>query len=358
MYKSISIHECTILPTTVADHVGGHLLGVSNKHVNSIAALDETRPNALSFANGKGLKGLLAKIKSGDTTPLPGLLLCNSSAIKDQNDLALLSSKVPLIIVDHPQKAFVSCFQLFFKPLCPTPGISSKADISPSARIGERVTISAFCSIGDHCVIEDDVTIMPHCTIYANVSIGQGTTVHASVVIREGVRVGRNCVVQPGAIIGADGFGYLPDAQLGLITIPQVGSVVIGNGVDIGANSCVDRGAVGDTIINNGTKIDNIVQIGHNVKIGSFSIVCGSSAIGGSSVIGNSCVLGGRTGVADHVSIPDKTMIAGNSGVDRTITEPGTYRGFPIEKDIPWRRQQASLRSLPGLIKTIQRKEK
>jgi UDP-3-O-[3-hydroxymyristoyl] glucosamine N-acyltransferase len=355
MYRAINSSLCRVSASLISEQVKGELLGDSSKWVSSLAPIDKADSTSLSFANQKGLKNLLSSIRDGSCKTVPGILLCSAATDDIKESLSQLSATTSLIFVQQPQKAFISCIHLFFEKIIPTPTISPLAEVHHTAMIGQGVSIGAFCSIGANCIIEDSVSILPNTTLYPDVTIGARSIIHAGSIIREGVVLGKDCVIQPGAVIGADGFGFLPDSQLGLLPVPQVGSVVLGDRVEVGANSCVDRGAVGNTSISLGTKVDNLVQIGHNVQIGSFSVVCGSSAIGGSTTIGNQCILGGRTGVADHLTIPSHTTIAGNSGVERNITEAGVYRGFPIEKDIPWRRQQASLRALPMLVRKLKR---
>ena len=150
-----------------------------------------------------------------------------------------------------------------------------------------------------------------------------------------------------GAIIGADGFGYIPDPQHGVRAVPQVGTVALANRVEVGANSCIDRGAFGKTQIGLATKVDNLVQIGHNVQIGQFSFICGQAAIAGSAILGNQVTIGGNTGVSGHLTIADKVRVAGNSGVTSSLDQSGDYGGFPAQPASLWRRQVAALRRLP-----------
>ena len=195
-------------------------------------------------------------------------------------------------------------------------------------------------------MIEDRSVIHPHVTIYPRVRLGQGCVVHAGAVLREDVTLGDHCVIQNGAVIGADGFGYIPDQAGNLHAVPQVGAAKLGNEVHIGANSCVDRGTLGNTTVGDWTKIDNLVQTGHNVSLGQNCIVCGQTGIAGSVSIGNRVVLGGGCGVQDHVSIADGCRFAGHSGVIGDITERGDYAGMPALPARQWRRLVAQLRRM------------
>ena len=207
--------------------------------------------------------------------------------------------------------------------------------------------------IGAEVQIGNNVTIHPHVVIYPGTIIEDDCIIHSGAIIREYCHLKKGCVIQNGAVIGSDGFGYVPDPALGLRAVPQVGRAVLGPLVDVGANSCIDRGALGDTSISLGTKVDNLVQVGHNVSIGEHTIVCGQSGIAGSTRIGARCVLGGSTGVGDHLNIPDDCRFGGNSGVITAIDEPGDYMGHPAIPAQQWRRQGVAVKKLPGLLKDV-----
>ena len=165
-------------------------------------------------------------------------------------------------------------------------------------------------------------------------------------MIREDCIVGSDTVIQNGAVIGADGFGYVPDKELGLAPVPQVGVVVLSDRVDVGANACIDRATLGTTLVGLGTKIDNLVQVGHNTKIGKFAILCGQTGVAGSCDIGNQVVLGGAVGVADHIQIVDGCRIAGKSVVFGNLTEKNDYAGYPARPAGEWRRSMAIVSKL------------
>ena len=236
---------------------------------------------------------------------------------------------------------------LFYQPYQNSNAISPRAAVAASAQIGKGVSIGDFVSIGEGCIIGDNVTIYPNVVVYPEVKIGPGVTIHAGAIIRERCELGADVIIQNGAVVGADGFGYIPDAQQGVRAVPQVGTVALAPRVEVGANSCIDRGAFGKTQIGLATKVDNLVQIGHNVRIGQFSFVCGQVAIAGSAVLGNQVTIGGNTGVSGHLTIADKVRVAGNSGVTSSLDKSGDYGGFPAQPAAAWRRQVAALRRLP-----------
>ena len=182
--------------------------------------------------------------------------------------------------------------------------------------------------------------------------------VHSGACIREGCEIGDYGIIQNGAVVGSEGFGYVPDLELGLRHVPQTGNVKLEARVDIGANTCIDRGTAGDTHIHLGSKLDNLVQVGHNVSIGSHSILCGQVGIAGSVNIGEQVVLGGNSGVADHVDIVSGVRVAAKSGVIADIDEKGDYIGFPAQKASTWRRQLVNLKNLPKILKELKGSKK
>ena len=261
------------------------------------------------------------------------------------------NQKISFLICEDPQASFIECLSLFYEPYLPFKGIHAHAVISSSAQIGKNVTIGPFTVIGENCTIGDNCFIGSHVALYPNVSIGNNSSIHAHVSIREDSKIGNYCILHAGVAIGTDGFGYIPDKKIGIQKVPQVGNVTIGDFVEIGANSCIDRGAIDSTQIAQGCKLDNLVQVGHNTKIGAFSILCGQVGIAGSSHIGSQVTIGGQSGVAGHLKIADKVRIAGNSGVIGNITETGDYAGFPAIPAHLWRRASVAFKKLPSLLR-------
>ncbi|MCL4123974.1 UNVERIFIED_CONTAM: hypothetical protein GTU68_043447 [Idotea baltica] len=262
-------------------------------------------------------------------------------------------SNTVIIKSKNPHHSFVSIIPLFHEKNIPFSGISDKAEIDPSAKIGKDVSIAAFSVIGRNSIIENNVTIHPNVVVYNDCVIGENSIIHSGAHIRENCSLGKNSLVQNGAVIGSDGFGYIPDPQLGLKQVPQIGKSILKDHVDIGANACVDRGALGDTTIAQGTKIDNLVQVGHNVEIGNHSILCAHAAVGGSTKIGNQVVLGGCVGVADHVEIGNNVRMGGKTVVFYDVKEPGDYLGIPAMPAKQWQRLMVLWTKLPNIIKDM-----
>lgn len=234
----------------------------------------------------------------------------------------------------------------------PVPGVH------PSAIIAPDVVLGAGVSIGPNVVVESGTRVGQRTVLHANVVIGQKCTIgddctfHPNVVLREYVEVGHRVIIHAGAVLGTDGFGYRWDGK-SHVKIPQIGTVVIEDDVEIGSCSCIDRAKFGQTRIGRGTKIDNLVQVGHNVKIGAHCILCGQSGVAGSTVLGNGVIMGGGSAARDHVKIADGTMVAARGGIGGD-TQPGeVLAGFVGINHKHWLREQAALRKLPELIKTV-----
>ncbi len=232
------------------------------------------------------------------------------------------------ILVDNPRASFAGILRLFAPVLeletgiHPSASIHPEADVASSAKIGPNVIISSNARIGEN------VTIHPGCFVGPDCVVGEGTTLLPNATLVVNVTLGKNCLIHSGAVIGADGFGFEWDGT-DHVKIPQIGGVLIGDNVEIGANSCIDRGALEDTVIGSGTKIDNLVQVGHNVEIGSNSILAGMVGIGGSAKIGNQFIAGANAGIKDNVTIADNVVLGGRTGVSGDISEPGVYFGTP-----------------------------
>jgi UDP-3-O-[3-hydroxymyristoyl] glucosamine N-acyltransferase len=228
----------------------------------------------------------------------------------------------------------------------PTAQVDPSASVGPHACIGARVSVGARCVVGPHCVLEDDVALREDVRLVARV------------VVCRAVRIGARTVVHPGAVIGSDGFGYANDAG-SWVKVPQVGSVEIGADVEIGANTTIDRGAIGDTVIGDGVKLDNQIQIGHNVRIGAHTAMAACVGVSGSTTIGQRCMIAGAVGIVGHLTICDDVVVTGFTMVSSSITEPGMYSsGLPAEKTSDWRRIVARLKRIDSLASRLRELEK
>lgn len=224
--------------------------------------------------------------------------------------------------------------------------IHPTATIDETAQIGEGVKIGANCYVGPNVVIGENSTLYPNVTILDECTIGKNTTLWPGAVVRERCHIGNDCIIHPNATIGADGFGFRPDPQKGLVKIPQIGNVIIGNNVEIGANSSVDRGKFSSTVLGDGCKIDNLVQIGHNSKLGMFCIMAGNSGLAGSVTLGNGVIIGGSASIKDHTTIGDGAIIGAGSGVAADVPAGKTMLGYPAIDARDALRQWAILKRL------------
>ena len=266
--------------------------------------------------------------------------------------------RIPVIKSENPHISFVKAVEIFYKPYRPEPGIHPSALVSPSAKIGKDVSIGPFACIGDEAEIGAKTVIFPFVAIYPRVKIGKETVIHSHVSIREEVKIGNRVIIYNGAVIGSDGFGYLQAKDHSHIKIPQVGTVIIEDDVEVGANTTIDRGALGETIIKKGTKIDNLVHVAHNVEIGPHSILAAQVGISGSTKIGKNVLMGGQVGVGDHINIEDNVMVVGKAGVTKNIPANSIVAGTPHMHFKDWLKISASLPQLYDLVKDIKRLKK
>jgi len=261
-------------------------------------------------------------------------------------------AKCPVLISPNPYFDFSRVLEIFFPPLKPPPGIDSTARIAPDAAIGENASIGALVVIGAGVRIGKNASIHPHAVIYPGVTIGDDFTCHSHVSIREGVSIGNRVTLLSGAVIGADGFGF-GEHDGGLFKIPQVGTVVIEDEVEIGSNSTIDRATIGATILHRGVKLDDQVHIGHNCEIGEYSRFAALVGIAGSVKIGKWCQFGGNSGCADHATIGDRVLVAAKSGIHTNVASDSVVGGVPAVDVRQWRRYAMALPRLPELVRRM-----
>lgn len=263
--------------------------------------------------------------------------------------------QIPVLISEDPHLTFVRAVELFFQPYRPALGIHPTAQVADTAKLGKDVSVGAFSVIGDDARVGDGAVIFPLVSIYPHVEIGERTVVHSHVSIREGVRIGRRVIIHNGAVIGSDGFGYIKLADSSYKKIPQAGTVIIEDDVEIGANTAVDRAALGETIIRRGSKVDNLVQVAHNVEVGEDSILAGQTGIAGSATIGKNVVMGGQVGVADHIHVGDGVKAAGQTGITKDVLAGAVVSGSPHLDIHDWRKIWVLLPQLYDFIKDVKR---
>jgi UDP-3-O-[3-hydroxymyristoyl] glucosamine N-acyltransferase len=253
---------------------------------------------------------------------------------------------VAALIDPNPYLAYARIAELLHPQAAAAAGIHSSAVVSMSARVADSASVGPLTVIEDDVEIGERVFLGPGCIVQRGARVGADSRMIARVNVCAGVRIGRRCIVHAGAVIGADGFGFAPDAGT-WVKVPQVGSVQIGDDVEIGANTTIDRGAIDDTVVEDGVKLDNQIQVGHNVTIGAHTAIAGCVGISGSTTIGRRCMIGGGVGIAGHLTIADDVVVTGCSLVSASIRHAGSYSsGMPTVETRMWRRMVARLRRL------------
>lgn len=260
-----------------------------------------------------------------------------------------------LLYSENPHLSFVQAIHhlQLARDKSSTDSIHASAVIATSASLGKDVTIAANCVIGERVTLGDNVSLGAGCVIEDDVSIGQGSKLLSNVTVCFNVKIGNNVILQPGVVLGSDGFGLVYNKGE-WVKIPHLGSVIIGDQVEIGANTSVDRGALDDTVIEQGVKIDNQIQVGHNVQIGENTAIAACVGIAGSTVIGKNCKISGAVGIVGHLTITDNVTITAMSLVTQSITQSGTYSsGTPLQENKLWHRNNVRYKSLDKLAKSV-----
>ena len=332
----------------LVERFGGQLKGSPELAVSGFAPLDLADVEHITFLSNPKLR------KKANESRALALIL---SPADDERIVDFAGAR---ILVDNPYAWFAYAAQYFQgKKATPrVPGIHQNASVSPKAKV------AASASIGPFVTIEDDVTIGENAVIEAGCFIGQGAKVGADtwflprVVFHAFCEIGERCEVRSGAVIGSEGFGFANDNGI-WVKIPQTGRVIIGNDVQVGANTTIDRGALSDTVIEDGVKLDNQIQIGHNCHVGAHSAMAGCVGVAGSATFGKRVTIGGAAMIGGHLSIADGTHVSASSVVQSSIREPGAYTGFyPLEKHTDWERTAVVLRNLTSMRKRVRELEK
>jgi UDP-3-O-[3-hydroxymyristoyl] glucosamine N-acyltransferase len=326
---------------TVAEIVarlGGEVHGDATRRIDCLASLAAAQPSAITFLASARHATAALESRAGAIVVSP--------ALAD----ALAPSMVRVLTAD-PYLYYARLSQWFESLMHPprTPGIDPTACIAASARIDEAARIGPHAVIEAGAQVAADCDIGAGCFIGEDTAIGEGSRLHPGVTVHHGCTIGRRAIIHSGTVIGADGFGFAPSAE-GWVKIAQLGGVTVGDDVEIGANCAIDRGALEDTTIGDGCKIDNLVQVAHNVRIGDGTAIAGCVGIAGSAVIGRRCMIGGGAGILGHLEICDDVTISAMSLVSRSIRQPGFYTGvFPLVPNGDWERIAATLKRLPAM---------
>ena len=285
------------------------------------------------------------------------LYLSKATAIIIATDLILKEKPLATLIkVKDPYSAFTILLQKYqeFTSIKEV-GIQQPTFVASTAKTGLDLYLGPFSSIGSESCIGNNTYISAHVTIGNKVSIGNNCVIYPGVVIYNDTIIGDNCTLHANAVIGSDGFGFAPQADGTFTTIPQLGNVVLEDGVSVGANTTIDRATMGSTLIKKGVKIDNLVQIAHNVEIGANTAIAAQTGVSGSTKIGQNCLIGGQVGVAGHITVADKTIVTAQSGVTKTVRKEGQILGgTPASPNSEYLKRNALLRQLPDLLKRLE----
>ena len=265
---------------------------------------------------------------------------------------------VPALVADDPRLIYAKVANLLYPPKKQESGISVNVFVSELSTISETASISTGAVVSAGASIGAGTQIGAGCVIESDAVIGDNTRISANVTVGHGCKIGDDCIIHSGVVLGADGFGFVKEGD-SYLKIPQIGSVHIGNNVEIGANTTIDRGALENTVIGNGVKLDNQIQIAHGVVIGDNTVISAACAIAGSTHIGSGCLIGGLVGIVEHLDITDNVIITGRTMVTRSITQPGSYSSStPMDTTENWRKNSARFRRLDELAKRVSRLEK
>lgn len=335
----------------IAGLLNGIIEGNENVKVSSLSKIEEGEQGSLSFLS--------------NPTYTPYIYDTDASVVILNHDVELTKKVKPtltLIRVDDAYSSFAVLLEMYYQSKMDKKGIEQPSSISATAKLGKDCYVGSFVYIGENVTIGDNVKIYPHTYIGDNTTVGDNCTFFSGVKIYHDCVIGNDCIIHANTTIGSDGFGFAPNTENEFKKIPQIGSVILEDNVEIGANTCVDRATMGATIIRKGAKLDNLVQIAHNVEIGENCVLAGGSFVAGSSVLGKNVMMGGQAGVVGHLKIADGVKIAGQSGVGSSIKEEGlVVQGSPAFGIGDYQRSYVlfrGLRKLNDRVSTVEKNQK
>ena len=324
----------------IASVIGGKIEGDKDAKVRTFAKIEEGVEGAISFLSNPKYTHYIYDTKSA-------VVLVNE-------DVELEGTVAPTLIrVKNAYESIAQLLQIYEASKPKKTGVSPQAYISPTAKLGKDCYVGPFACIGEGTVIGDGCQIYPHAVVGDNVKMGNGCILYPNTTVYQGCKIGNNVTLHAGSVIGADGFGFAPNAD-GYDKIPQIGIVTIEDNVEIGANTCVDRSTMGSTVIRKGVKLDNLVQVAHNVEIGENTVMSAQVGIAGSTKVGSWCMFGGQVGIAGHITIGDKTFLGAQSGVPGSLKGGEELIGTPPMNPRNYFKSQAIFRRLPDMYKELE----
>ncbi|MGA9852381.1 MAG: UDP-3-O-(3-hydroxymyristoyl)glucosamine N-acyltransferase [Gammaproteobacteria bacterium] len=327
---------CTL--AELAERCGGTLRGDGNTRIDGIATIQRAGPGTITFLSNPHYRRYLSETRA-------------AAVILAPEDVE--ACPVPALVSTNPYLVYARAATLLAPVLPARRGVDARANVHRGATIATEAWIGPGAVVEEGAVIGDGVSVGPNCMVMTGAHVEERSRLVANVSLCHDIRVGRRALIHPGAVIGADGFGIARDGER-WIKVPQLGSVIIGDDVEIGANTTIDRGALEDTVIGNGVKLDNLIQIGHNVRIGEHTAIAGCVGISGSAVIGRRCMIGGAVGVVGHIEICDDVTVTGMTVVSHSIHEAGVYSGsLPMDTAVQWRKNSVRFRQLDELARRL-----
>jgi UDP-3-O-[3-hydroxymyristoyl] glucosamine N-acyltransferase len=326
----------------IAARLGGRVAGEPQTTIRQVGSLEGAGAGDITFLSGAKHRAKLDASKA--------------SAVILAPEAEALTTR-PRIVCDNPYAYFARVSQLLNPSRPPEPGIDPAARVATGARVAASARVEAGAVIEDGAVVGERASIGTGSYLGRGSFVGEDSRLHPSVTVYGGCRIGARAIVHSGAVIGADGFGMANEGGE-WVKIPQLGGVTIGDDVEIGANTTIDRGTLGDTVIEDGVKLDNQIQIGHNCRVGAHTAIAGCTGIAGSTVIGRHCAIGGGVGIVGHLEICDRVTVTGATVVSSSIRQPGTYSGaYPFDEHRAWARNAALLRRLTELAQRVRELE-
>lgn len=326
----------------LAERLGAELHGDAECRIERVATLHNASAGSISFLSNRRYQGFLASTGASAVILEAGFL----------SDCA-----VNALVTDNPYLAYARAADLLNPPPAFEPGVHETAWVSSKARVHPQAWIGPQAFVGPGATVGARAYLGPGCVVEAGVAVGDDCRLAANVTLCPGVSLGKRALLHPGVVVGADGFGIANDEGV-WVKVPQLGGVRIGDDVEIGANTTIDRGALEDTVIENGVKLDNLIQVGHNVHIGEHTAIAACVAIGGSARIGKRCTVGGAASIAGHLEIADDVHLTATSAVPNSIKLPGVYSsGMPIQENKEWRKNVIRMRHLDDLARRLKKME-
>ncbi|MEM5564810.1 UDP-3-O-(3-hydroxymyristoyl)glucosamine N-acyltransferase [Psychroserpens sp. AS72] len=329
----------------IAGILEGDIVGNPEVEVSKLSKIEEGIEGSLTFLANPKYNSYIYSTKASITIV--------NKTFEPENDIS-----TTLIKVDDAYQSFSKLLEYYNQVKLNKQGIEQPSFISETAKLGSDIYIGAFSYISDNVTIGNNVKVFPNAYIGENVTIGDNSIIFSGAKIYSETVIGNNCVINSGVIIGADGFGFVPDKKGEYSKMPQIGNVIIEDFVDVGAATTIDRATLGSTIIRRGVKLDNQIQIAHNVEIGKNTVIAAQTGIAGSAKIGENCLIGGQVGIAGHITIGNNVRVQAQSGIGRHVKDNEILQGSPSFTFGDWNKSYVHFKNLPKIVKSINDLEK